>query len=142
MDLQGNHEYFSHKYKVSKKIRENLNLIGNKFKDFKSSKDFFNKRLKENLYYVGVENLKILYSISLLDKKKIVEKDIAFLKNIKKITVPKFPFDGKFLIKKGIQEGKKIGIILKEAEQVWLQNNFNLSSKEFEVVIKKNTISN
>ena len=54
----------------------------------------------------------------------------------------KFPFDGKFLIKKGIQEGKKIGIILKEAEQVWLQNNFNLSSKEFEVVIKKNTISN
>ena len=142
VDLHGNHEYFSHKYKVSNKIRENLNLIGNKFKDFKSSKDFFNKRLKENLYFVGVENLKILYSISLLDKKKITEQDVAFLKNIKKITVPKFPFDGKFLIKKGIQEGKKIGIILKEAEQVWLQNNFNLSSKEFEVVIKKNTISN
>ncbi len=142
VDFQGNHEYFSHKYKVSNKIRENLILIGNKFKEFKNSNDFFNKKLIENLYYVGAENLKILYSISLLDKKKITKKDVIFFQNIKKITVPKFPFDGKFLIKKGIQEGKKIGIILKEAEKVWLQNNFNLSSKEFEVVIKKNTLTN
>tara|TARA_B100001564_G_scaffold68981_2_gene54565 strand:- start:75 stop:1340 length:1266 start_codon:yes stop_codon:yes gene_type:complete len=142
VDLQGDHEYFSHKYKVSNKIRENLNLIGNKFKDFKNDNDFFNKKLKENLYYIGVKNLKILYCIYLLDKKKITEKDVIFFRNIKKIAVPKFPFDGKFLIKKGIQEGKKIGIILKEAEEVWLQNNFNLSSKELEVVIKKNTISN
>ena len=43
-------------------------------------------------------------------------------------------------MKKGIQEGKKIGIILKEAEKIWVENNFNLSSKDFETIIKKNTI--
>ncbi len=142
VDLRDNHEYFCHKYKVPNKIRENLNLIGSKFKELKTNKDFFNKRLKENLYYIGIENLKILYCINLLDKKKITKNDIIFLRDIHKITVPKFPFDGKFLLKKGIQEGKKIGVILKQAEKIWLQNNFNLSSEEFENVIKKNTISN
>jgi len=141
MDLKDNHEYFSHKYNVSNKICENLNLIGSKFKDLKISKDFFNKRLNENLYYIGLENLKILYCLNLLEKKKITDKDITFFKDIKKIKIPKFPFDGKFLIDKGIQEGKKIGIILKEAEKIWLKNNFNLSSEEFDIVIKKNTIS-
>ena len=33
------------------------------------------------------------------------------------------------MLKKGIQEGKNIGIILKEAEKIWVQNNFNLSSQ-------------
>ena len=93
------------------------------------------------MYYIGVENLTILYCLNLLEKKKITDKDIAFFKDIKKTRVPKFPFDGKFLIDKGIQEGKKIGTILKEAEKIWLKNNFNLSSKDFETIIKKNTIS-
>ena len=69
-------------------------------------------------------------------------KDIDFFRDIEKISIPKFPFDGKFLLKKGIQEGKKIGIILKEAEKIWVQNNFNLSSDDFETIIKKNISSN
>jgi hypothetical protein len=43
-------------------------------------------------------------------------------------------------LKKGVQEGKKIGVILSEAEKIWVNNNFNLSSKDFEAIIKKNTI--
>ncbi|MDC3152486.1 hypothetical protein OA496_01915, partial [Pelagibacteraceae bacterium] len=61
-------------------------------------------------------------------------------KEMKKISIPKFPFDGKFLIKKGIQEGKKIGKILKEAEINWIENNFILSEKDFDTIIKKNNI--
>ena len=34
VDLKGNQEYFSHKYKVSNKIYDNLNLLGEKFKEF------------------------------------------------------------------------------------------------------------
>ena len=68
-------------------------------------------------------------------------KEISFFKLIEKISIPKFPFDGNFLLKKGIQEGKKIGVILKEAEKIWVKNDFNLSSRDFETIIKKNTIS-
>ena len=89
------------------------------------------------MYHIGVKNLKILFCINLLDKKKFQAKDISFFKFINKISIPKFPFDGKFLLKKGIQQGKEIGIILKEAENQWAQNNFNLSAEDFELIIKK-----
>ena len=61
---------------------------------------------------------------------------------IEKISVPKFPFNGKSLLKKGVQEGKIIGLILKEAEKIWVENNFNLSNEDFETIIKKNTSLN
>ena len=69
-------------------------------------------------------------------------KEISFFQVIDKISVPKFPFDGKFLIKKGVQEGKKIGVILKEGEKMWAQNNFNLSTEDLNKIIKKNTLKN
>ena len=46
VDLKSNHEYFSHKYKVSNKTHENLYLLGNKFRDSKFDKEFFKKRGK------------------------------------------------------------------------------------------------
>ena len=142
IDLKNNHEYFSHKYKVSNKIKENLHLLGNKFKDTKFDKEFFKKKLKTNLYDLGLKNLKILFCLNLLEKKKITSEDLRFFQTIEKILIPKFPFDGKFLIKKGIQEGKKIGKILNEAEQSWIKNDFNLSSEDFEMIIKKNSTTN
>ena len=36
--------------------------------------------------------------------------------NIDKTSIPEFPYDGKYLIKKGIIEGKKVGLALKELE--------------------------
>ena len=117
IDLKGNHEYFSHKYKVSNKIYKHLELLGNKFLEFKIDKEFFKKKLKNNLYNVGLRNFKILFCLYLLDKNKISAKEISSFQGIDKISIPKFPFDGKFLLKKGIQEGKKIGTILREAEK-------------------------
>ena len=142
IDSKNNHGYFSHKYKLPNKIYDNLDLLGNKFKDCKNDKEFFKKKLRGNLYTLGTKNLKILYCLYLLDKKKFLIKEMEFFQTIEKISIPKFPFDGKFLLKKGILEGKKIGLILKEAEKNWALNNFNLSSKDFDIIIKKNTNSN
>ena len=52
--------------------------------------------------------MKILYCLFLLEKKKISDKEITSFKSLDKISIPEFPFDGKFLIKRGIQEGKKL----------------------------------
>ncbi len=142
IDLKSNHEYFSHKYKVSNKIHDNLYLLGNKFKETKTDKEFFKKNLKFKLYNIGVKNLKILFCLHLLDRNKITLKEVNFFQTIEKISIPKFRFDGNFLLKKGIKEGKKVGKILKEAEQTWIQNNFNLTSQDLELIIKKYTISN
>ncbi len=140
IDLKDNHEYFCHKYKVPNKTRDNLKLLGSKFKELQTDKEFFKKNLKNNAYNMGLKNLKILFTLNLLNKKRISNKEIDTYKVIEKISIPKFPFDGKFLLKKGVQEGKKIGVILSEAEKIWVNNNFNLSPKDFEAIIKKNTI--
>ena len=142
MDFKDNHEYFSHKYKVSNKINENLILLGNKFKETKADKEFFKKNLKINLYEIGLKNMKILYCLLLLEKNKISDKEIISFQSLDKISIPEFPFDGKLLIKKGIQEGKKIGSILSEAKKIWVKNDFYLSSDDLEKIIKKNTVSN
>ncbi len=140
VDLKDNHEYFSHKYKVSNKIYNNLALIGDNYKQFKKDKEFFKKRIKANLYKLGFKNLKILFCLSLLDKNMInLKKEKIFFQKIDETSLPKFPFDGNYLIKRGIKEGKKIGNILKEAERIWIEKDFNLSSEKFESIIKKNT---
>ena len=141
IDFKDNQEYFSHKYKVSRKISDNLDLLGNKFKELKYDKEFFKKNIKSNLYNIGLKNMKILFCLLFLDKKKISIKETSFCRDMEKISIPKFPFDGKSLLKKGIKEGKKVGIILNEAEKIWLKNDFNLSSKDFETIVKKNNIS-
>ncbi len=140
VDLKDNHEYFSHKYRISNKIHNTLTLIGNNYKQLKKDKEFFKKKLKTNLYNLGSRNLTILFCLNLLEKKRVnIKKEISFFQELEKISVPNFPFDGKHLIKRGIKEGKKIGFILKEAEKTWIENDFNLSSKDFESIIKKNT---
>ena len=142
IDLKDNHEYFCHKYKLPNKIYDNLKLLGAKFKELRIDKEFFKKNLRNNAYNIGIKNLKVLFAIYLLEKKKISIKEIEIFKVIEKISVPKFPFNGKSLLKKGVQEGKKIGLILKEAEKIWVENNFNLSNEDFETIIKKNTSLN
>ena len=136
---KNNHEYFSHKYKVSNNIIENLILLNSKFKECKSDKYFFNKKLKTNLYHIGLKNILMLYCLYLLNKKNFTKKDIDYFQVIKTVSIPKFPYDGKVLIDKGFKEGRKIGKILKEAENTWIQNDFNLSTSELENIIKNNS---
>ena len=143
VDSKDNHEYFSHKYKVSNRIYNNLALIGDNFKQLKKDKEFFKKKLKANLYRLGFKNLNILFCLNLIDKNRInIKKEKSFFQKIEKTPLPKFPLDGKYLIKRGIKEGKKIGNVLKEAESVWMDKDFNLSSEDLEKIIKKNTYDN
>ena len=40
-------------------------------------------------------------------------------------------------MKQGLHDGKKIGYALKELEKEWVQNDFNLSSKEIDSILNK-----
>ena len=70
-------------------------------------------------------------------------KDISFKvystisENIEKTTIPKFPYDGNFLLKKNLTEGKKIGMILKELESLWVEHNYVLTDKQVLSIINK-----
>ncbi len=139
IDSKKSHEYFIHKYNTSNKINEILKLINKNYENLNKDKDFFKKNLKRNIFKVGVDNMKVLLCLYLLDKKKFSEQEIDLFKTIENITIPKFPYDGKLLLNRGFKEGKKIGTILSEAEKIWLQKDFNLSKDDFEKIIKYNS---
>ena len=47
--------------------------------------------------------------------------------------------DGKYLIQNGMQEGGKIGRVLKTIEKEWMNNNFQISKDRVREIIKYNT---
>ena len=138
IDEKDNHEYFCHKYKVSNKLKKELNLISGNYINYKKNKNLLKKNLKENIYRFGKNNIKnLIYFIFCAEKnftKNLLEKNI---KQIDKIELPKFPFKGQYLINQGITDGKKIGYALKELEKEWIQKDFELSTAEAKSIIEK-----
>ena len=138
IDEKDNFEYFSHKYKVSNKLKKDLSLIGDNYIKFKNKKNYLKKDLKENIYKLGKLNIrKLITFIYCAEKKFSFSLLKKIINDINKIKVPIFPFNGKYLIEQGLKDGKKIGFALKELEKEWVKNNFNLNSQEAVSIINK-----
>ena len=139
IDENDNHEYFSHKYNVSNRIKENLKKIALQLTYIKKNKDFFEKDLKKNVYIFGKSHLINLNLINFSINSKI--KTQEFFKITKKIlgsNVPKFKIDGDYLKKNGMREGESLGRALKLIEKEWINNNFEISNKRVKELIEKN----
>ena len=48
----------------------------------------------------------------------------------------RFSYDGKYLITRGLSEGKKIGHVLEKLENMWIKNNYTLSEQSVVEMIK------
>ena len=139
IDEKNNHEYFSHKYNVSNKIKEELNLYVKNLRLIKENKNYFEKDLEKNIYFNGQNHLILLNLLNYAVDKRI--KLSNFSKNLKKIIKAKkhkLPVDGKYLLQNGLQEGLILGKVLKSIEDEWVKNNFQISNKRILEIIKKN----
>ncbi|MDB9760936.1 CCA tRNA nucleotidyltransferase [Pelagibacteraceae bacterium] len=138
IDDKDNFEYFCHKYKVSNKLKKDLSFIASNYIKFKEEKNFLKKDLRKNIYKIGKTNIKKLITFLYCVEKNF---SINFLKkiisDIEKIEMPDFPFNGKYVMKQGIEDGKKIGFVLKVLEKEWIENNFNLKNQEVISIIDK-----
>jgi len=136
IDGANNHEYFSHKYNISNELEETLNLLAKNFLNLNENKNFFQKDLKKNIFHFGKSHLESLNIINFLNSKKFNLKD--YLKTsdiIKQTSLPKFPFDGNYLKDKGIEEGAKMGKVLKLLKNEWLSNDFRISDQKISQII-------
>jgi len=138
IDEKDNFEYFAHKYKVSNKLKKDLSFITNNYKKFKNEKNYLKKDLKKNIYKLKKNNIKKLIAfIYCADKTFSFTALSKIISDIDKVNIPNFPFNGKYLIEKGLEDGKKIGFALKELEKEWIKNNFNLKSEEAISIVDK-----
>ena len=138
IDNKDNHEYFSHKYKISNDLKDQLNLIAKNFVTLQLDKKFFSTDLKKNIYFYGKEHLIALNILNFSVNGKIKLNDYKIILNkIKDFDIPKFIFDGNFLKANGMQEGSLIGKTLKLIESEWLKNDFKISEKRALEIIEK-----
>lgn len=138
VDDKNNHEYFLHKYNVTNKAKENLNLFSKNLKIIKETKNFFEKDLEKNIYLNGKDHIIALniLNFSINPKCKLFH-FIKNHKNILKSKIHKLPVDGKHLLEKGMQEGSDLGKALKNIEKEWIDNNFKISDKKVHEIIEK-----
>ena len=130
---------FFHKYNLSNKLKDSINLYSKLLNEIKSNNDFFSKDLKKNIFLYGNKKIKNFFLIHTLINDKIsVLKIEKTLHKISNTLAPKFPVTGNDLLKQGVKNGKKIGDILKEIQKKWIENDFKINNEDIKVVLKKN----
>jgi tRNA nucleotidyltransferase/poly(A) polymerase len=143
IDEKDNYEYFCHKYKVSNKLKKNLEFIAINYIKFKKEKNFLKKDFKKNIYNLGKKKIKLLikfiYCGELNFSAKLLD---SLLNEVDKIELPSLPFNGQYLKEQGLTEGKEIGFVLKKLEKEWLERDFNLKAEEAISIVNKIKKSN
>ena len=136
IDKTEDSDYFIYKYNLSNKEKDKISLLNSIFSE-ETNKDYFTKEnLSKIIIKNGKENL-----IDILDFKILISKknknNLMDLKNyFLEFEIPVMPIKAKDLIEKfDLKEGKLLGIVLKEIEEKWLDNNFKISHNQIEKIV-------
>tara|TARA_B100000029_G_scaffold283143_1_gene277031 strand:- start:15582 stop:16856 length:1275 start_codon:yes stop_codon:yes gene_type:complete len=137
IDGTDNTDYFLYKYNLSNEEKEKINFLKNmSSKD--EEKNFYSEKNLWKIFYKYNKN----YLIDLIDfkifKSSKVDKKLLNLKNFfLDKSKPLFPIKAKDLMNKyNYKEGVELGKKLKELENFWLNNNFNLSKEDIDKLVK------
>ena len=137
IDEKDNHEYFTHKYNTSNKIKENLKKLAFDLKKIKKNKDYFYKDLIKNIYLNSKNYLINLNLLNFSINSKVSVDDCSeIMKRVLKASIPKFHIDGEYLKRNGMEEGEKLGKVLNILEEEWLSNDFKISKEKVKDLIK------
>ena len=134
-------DYFFYKYKLSNRERNKINILKTIFAEEQSKNYFTKENLSKKIIKYGKENL-----LDILDFKILIsKKNINYLLELKKyfidFEIPVMPIKAIDLIEKfNLKEGKLLGLILKEIEDIWLNNNFKISNDQVEDIVKSKHI--
>ena len=89
----------------------------------------------------GKENLIDVLDFKILITKKNKEYLVDQKKYFVELKVPVMPIKAKDLIEKfNLKEGRLLGLILKEIEEQWLNNNFSISNNQVEEIVNSKRI--
>jgi len=136
VDGTDNVNYFIYKFNISKKDQKRLVFLNN-FNFLKlNSKQFSEKNLNKIFYFNGREAVMDIIYFKIFKSNKVDNKLITFVEYFKEKKIPVMPFKANMLIEKyQFLEGKELGRKLKAIEEVWVNNNFNISEKEIQEIV-------
>ena len=136
IDGTDNVDYFIYKFNLSKKNQRRLLFLNNFYSQKINSKTFSEKNLNKILYFNGKEALMDIIYFKIFKINKVDSKLLKMIKNFKDKDPPIMPLKANTLMEKyNILEGKELGSKLKLIEEVWANNNFQISEKEVRKIV-------
>ncbi len=137
VDQSNNHEYFCHKYKTSKSIKNRLNNISKNLENLESKQFYSEENIKKLIYLSDKYCVRDLLLFSICINNKIKTLNVERLLDYTEVCkIPKFPISGDYLKKHGYESGAKLGKALKSLEEKWIADNFNFDEKVLKKIIK------
>ena len=137
IDETDNLEYFLYKYNISKKDQKRAYAINNFYNEKNGSKTLNEANLNKVLYYNGKQAVLDILNFKIIKTKKIDKKWLSLLELYKNKVTPSLPVGADLLMTRyKIPEGRKLGSMLKLIEEEWVRNNFEISDKQIDNIVK------
>jgi len=132
-----NADYFIYKFNISKKNQKRIKIIDNFFKENTNTKIFTENKLNKIFYYYGKQAVLDILYFKIIKSKRLDEKLLKLSSSFENKTIPMMPITADILMKKyQITEGKQLGNKLKMIEDEWVRNNFEISDKQVDDILK------
>jgi len=136
IDGTDNVDYFIYKFNLSKKDQKRLLFLNNFNSQKITTKTFSEKNLNKFFYFNGREALMDIIHFKIFKSSKVDNKLIKMIENFKNKELPIIPFKANTLMETyNISEGKELGSKLKRIEEIWVNNNFQISEKEVQKIV-------
>ena len=137
IDGTDNTDYFLYKFNISKKDQRRLKLIEHFYKEKVSIKNFTEKNFNKMLYFNGKQAVIDIINFKLFTSIKVEKKLIKLMEIYQDKVIPTMPIGANMLMTKyNIPEGKMLGSKLKQIEEIWINNSFNISDKQIQKIVK------
>ncbi len=137
IDETDNLEYFLYKYNISKKDQKRAYAISNFYNGKNGSKILNQENLNKVLYYEGKQAVLDIINFKIIKTKKLDKKLLNLLELYKNKVTPSLPVGADLLMTRyKIPEGRQLGSMLKLIEEEWIRNNFKISDRQIENIVK------
>ena len=137
IDGTDNLEYFLYKYNISKKDQKRAYAISNFYNEKEGIKTLNEANLNKVLYYDGKQAVLDILNFKIIKSKKLDKKMLSLLELYKNKITPSLPVGADLLMTRyNIPEGKQLGSMLKSIEEEWVRNNFEISEKQIDNIVK------
>ncbi len=137
IDGTDNLEYFLYKYNISKKDQKRAYAINNFYNEKEGIKTLNEANLNKVLYYDGKQAVLDILNFKIIKSKKLDKKMLSLLELYKNKITPSLPVGANLLMTRyNIPEGKQLGSMLKLIEEEWVRNNFEISEKQIDNIVK------
>jgi poly(A) polymerase len=137
VDGTDNTDYFIYKFNISKKDKKRLKFIDLFYKEKVNIKNFTEKNFNKLFYFNGKQAVIDVINFKLFTSSKVEKKLIKLIKIYEDKVIPTMPVGANMLMTKyNIPEGKTLGNKIKMIEEIWVNNNFNISEKKIQKIAK------